>query len=312
MNKITLSILLFAGMAACNSGSSEKTTASGYKYQVVVDADGKVPADGEFMILNMKYIDQNDSVWVNTVEMDRPSVIMKQDSVWKASGMPLEEMLADAGKGDSMVITLATDDLFKGGQMPPNVKPGEKFTIQIGVADVLTEEEMQGWQQDMMEKQRVKAEKQMADQLEKDKSIIQKFFEENNIDAQTTESGLSYVITQEGTGEQAKAGDQVRVNYTGHVLGGAYFDTSSKEVAEEKGLPIMPGREYGPFTFTLGQGAVIKGWDEGIALLKEGGKATLYIPSTLAYGPRQRSAEIGPNAILVFEVELVEVVDSNE
>lgn len=311
MKKVTLGIVLLAGIIACESDTGTKETPSGYPYEVIRNADGKEPADGEFLVINMRYVDQNDSVWVDTQELGRPSVVITQDSVWKTSGRPLEEMLLNAGKGDSMSITLSAEELFKGSQMPPNVQAEDNFTIYMGISEIFTEEELQTWQQTMAEEQRQKAEQQAEEQLATDRQILQEYFEENNIDAQTTESGLSYVIKEEGTGEPAEAGDQVKVNYAGYVLGGEHFDTSIKEIAEQQGL-FDPRREYGPFSFTLGQGAVIPGWDEGIALLKEGGKATLYIPSSLAYGPRQRSEVIGPNSILVFDVELVEVMEGNE
>ena len=81
-----------------------------------------------------------------------------------------------------------------------------------------------------------------------------------------------------------------------------------KTVAKEQGI-YQEGRPYQPFTFPIGQGRVIKGWDEGIGLLNVGTKATLYIPSTLGYGSRSAGAVIKPNSILVFDVELLEIVD---
>jgi FKBP-type peptidyl-prolyl cis-trans isomerase FkpA len=310
MKKINLIMLLAAGIFACDSDTGKRTTPSGYEYEVIEKSGNEVPEDGQFLVINMRYEDENDSVWVDTQELGRPSVVIKQDSVWKSSGRALEEMLINAAKGDSMMITLSAEELFKGGQMPPNIQPEDKFTIYLGVPEVFNQEELQAWQQDMQEQQRKAAGQQREEQLAEDKKIIEEYFEENNITAQTTESGLSYVIKEEGSGEQAEAGDQVKVNYSGYVLGGEYFDSSVKSVAEKEGI-FNPQREYGPFTFTLGEGAVIEGWDEGIALLKEGGKATLYIPSSMAYGPRQRSEKIGPNSILVFDVELVEVGDEN-
>lgn len=310
MKKINLIMLLAAGIFACDSNTGKRTTPSGHEYEVIKSAGNEIPEDGQFLVINMRYEDQNDSVWVDTQELGRPSVVIKQDSVWKNSGRALEEMLIDAAKGDSMKITLAAQTLFEGGQMPPNIQPQDNFTIYLGVSEVFNEEELQAWQQDMQEQQNQAANQQREEQLAEDKKIIDKYFEENNISAQATGSGLRYVIKQEGKGKKAQPGDQVKVTYSGYVLGGEYFDSSVKSVAEEKGL-FNPQRDYGPFTFTLGQGSVIEGWDEGIALLKEGGKATLYIPSSLAYGPRQRSEKIGPNSILVFDVELVDVVDEN-
>lgn len=109
----------------------------------------------------------------------------------------------------------------------------------------------------------------------------------------TTESGLKYEITEKGTGEQPQTGDKVTVHYTGFLTDSAKtkFDSS-----------IDRGQ---PFTFKLGNGQVIKGWDEGIALLSVGDKAILSIPSDLAYGERGAGSVIPPNSDLIFEVELI-------
>lgn len=106
-----------------------------------------------------------------------------------------------------------------------------------------------------------------------------------------TASGLEYVETLAGTGAQAKAGDTVRVHYTGKFPDGKVFDSS-----------VSRGE---PLEFPLGKGRVIRGWDEGIALMKVGGKATLTIPPQLAYGESGAGGVIPPNATLIFDVELV-------
>ncbi len=108
-----------------------------------------------------------------------------------------------------------------------------------------------------------------------------------------TESGLEYIEIKAGKGKQAEAGKTVKVHYEGKFQDGKIFDSSY-----ERGTPIE---------FELGVGQVIKGWDEGIALMKVGGEAKLVIPPELGYGERGAGGVIPPNATLIFEVELVDV-----
>ncbi len=109
----------------------------------------------------------------------------------------------------------------------------------------------------------------------------------------TTASGLTYEDLTEGTGALAQASRTVSVHYTGWLTNGKKFDSS-----RDRNLP---------FTFDLGAGRVIKGWDEGVAGMKVGGKRKLTIPPALGYGARGAGGAIPPNATLVFEVELLSV-----
>ena len=109
----------------------------------------------------------------------------------------------------------------------------------------------------------------------------------------TTASGLVYEELVVGEGAEASAGHHVTVHYTGWLTDGKKFD-SSKDRND-------------PFVFGLGQGQVIKGWDEGVAGMKVGGKRKLTIPPQLGYGARGAGGVIPPNATLVFEVELLAV-----
>jgi FKBP-type peptidyl-prolyl cis-trans isomerase FkpA len=108
-----------------------------------------------------------------------------------------------------------------------------------------------------------------------------------------TESGLQYWEIKEGLGPPAKAGDHVKVHYTGWFTTGKKFDSS------------VDANQ--PYEFTLGQGDVIKGWDEGIAGMKVGGKRQLRIPPELAYGESGYKTIIPPNATLIFDVQLLAI-----
>jgi FKBP-type peptidyl-prolyl cis-trans isomerase FkpA len=107
----------------------------------------------------------------------------------------------------------------------------------------------------------------------------------------TTPSGLKYEEIQAGTGAVAQAGNRAKVHYTGWLKNGQKFDSSVDR--------------NDPFEFTLGAGMVIKGWDEGVAGMKVGGKRKLFIPAALGYGTRGAGEVIPPNSELIFEVELL-------
>lgn len=110
---------------------------------------------------------------------------------------------------------------------------------------------------------------------------------------QITDSGLKYEDLVDGDGAVASAGQQVVVHYTGWLTDGSKFDSSVDRNQ--------------PFDFSLGRGMVIRGWDEGVAGMKVGGKRKLTIPPQLGYGAQGAGGVIPPNATLVFEVELLEI-----
>jgi FKBP-type peptidyl-prolyl cis-trans isomerase len=121
------------------------------------------------------------------------------------------------------------------------------------------------------------------------------FLEENKSreGINTTASGLQYEVLTEGTGPKPSADDRVRVHYHGTLIDGTVFDSSI-----DRGEPAV-----------FGVGQVIPGWTEALQLMSVGSKWKVYIPSDLAYGERGAGADIGPNTTLIFEVELLEIVE---
>jgi len=116
----------------------------------------------------------------------------------------------------------------------------------------------------------------------------------------TTASGLQYEDTVPGTGDEATAGRRVRVHYTGWL--------HAPEAADGRGKKFDSSKDRGsPFSFGLGGGEVIRGWDEGVQGMKIGGTRVLLIPAELGYGARGAGGAIPPNATLVFEVDLLAI-----
>ena len=142
---------------------------------------------------------------------------------------------------------------------------------------------------EMQEEQAKKAEVEFGD----NKKAGEEFLAENKTKdgVQTTESGLQYIVLKEGEGEAPTASSRVKVHYHGTLTDGTVFDSSV-----ERGEPSE-----------FGVGQVIKGWTEGLQLMKPGAKYKFFIPQELAYGAQQRGQHIKPFSALVFEVELLEV-----
>lgn len=120
-----------------------------------------------------------------------------------------------------------------------------------------------------------------------------KAFDTEGKTLESTPSGLEFISVMEGSGRQAKSGDNVSVHYTGYLTDGTIFDSS---IEREEALE-----------FQLGSGMVIQGWDEGISLMKEGGKMRLIIPPQLGYGSHGAGGVIPPDATLIFDVHLVSI-----
>lgn len=151
------------------------------------------------------------------------------------------------------------------------------------------EETMAAFQKEFLAKKREEAQKI----AEKNKKEGEDFLAENKKKAgvKTTSSGLQYKIIKKGTGKTPQSTDSVTVNYRGTLIDGTEFDSSFK-----RGTPA---------TFQVG--GVIRGWTEALQLMKEGAKWQLFIPSDLAYGQRGAGGLIGPDAVLIFEVELISI-----
>lgn len=280
-------------IAACSDNSTK--TESGVEVKHIVKENAGEFNDGAILNYNMRYANENGNDLFNTDKRGGAVAIQYSDSTWSNLGT-LYEALKLCQVGDSVIFKIQAEDLFKNTfkiPLPDSIKAESYITFYAGLESAMTAEEFRNYQSERYERQSAKMQKESENRIKLDLEIIDKHLKENNIEALSTESGLKYVITKEGDGAYPKAGESVVAHYSGTLLDGTKFDSSYD-------------RDQ-PFEFVLGQGAVIRGWDEGFALLNKGAKATLYIPSPLAYGSQARSAIIKANSILKFEVELVDI-----
>lgn len=299
-------ILAVGLLSACNSKDYKKTD-SGLEYRFIKETTGEKPAAGQVMLLNMAYKDGRDTLIFSSIDHGEP-MPMPVDSLWTDDGS-LYEILRKMKKGDSVEVLITAQDFFVKTVMQPKpdtLDPKSIFTFNIGVADVMSMEDFRAYQMEQFEKSQKEAAARAEEQLKKDEQLIDDYLKENNLTAEKTASGLRYIILKEGNGPQAASGDMAVVDFTGTTLDGKMFYTSNRQQAESAG-ELQEGNPYEPLEFTIGAGQMIRGVDEGIALLKEGGKAKLFVPSTLAYGERGAGADIKPNQVIAFEVELLDL-----
>ena len=165
------------------------------------------------------------------------------------------------------------------------MKAQDKIEYRVKLFAIKTKEEVQ---QEQMQK--------ASAQNAIDDSVLQDYFKKNNIQPTKTASGIYYTIVKPGTGDNIKAGQEATVNYIGKTMDGQIFDQN----------PDPKNAKKEPFKVKVGQGMVIRGWDEALQLLNKGAVAKVYIPSSLGYGA-QGGGPIPPNAVLMFDMEIKDV-----
>jgi FKBP-type peptidyl-prolyl cis-trans isomerase FkpA len=284
-----------------------KKTASGIMYTFVTDKPGSnKPKEGDMIKVHMRSI---------------ASGRLLYDSWSQFKGKPAEfgmnkpsfagdiaEVIAFMSVGDSLIALVDADIIYKNtkNKKPDFIKKGDKIEYQMRLVSIKSKEQVQKEQQAQMQKQiqeqLAKQKRDMEKQALKDEKALQDYFKKKGLTPQKTASGLYYTISAEGKGQKPPTGAQVKMNYTGRLLDGTAFDSNTDTAFGH----------VSPFEFKLGASQVIKGWDEGVALLSKGSKATFYIPSALAYGANAMpGGKANPKGIpayscLVFDVELLD------
>ena len=294
-NKILSIIIVIIAIVitSCNSKyPGFKKTDNGLYYKFYTqNKDAQKVQIGDILKAELTVRTADSTVFSNA---GNPQRIFRVDSsVYKGD---LNEALLLMATGDSATFILSADSIRKYMQLPPYIKEGSALYYDIKIHEIITKE--------AFEKEAMKfAEEGKAAEADSLKSYIEK----NKITVNPTESGLYFIETKKGNGAKAENGKKVKVNYTGKLIDGTVFDTSIEKEAKEANI-YNDKRPYEPISFVLGRGEVIPGWEEGISMMKVGGKARLIIPSSIGYGQRGAGGgAIKPFSTLVFDVELIGV-----
>jgi FKBP-type peptidyl-prolyl cis-trans isomerase FkpA len=319
---INAAFICAVALTACTTPF--KKAKDGSEYKVIRSDKGKKAENGNFLELNavMKY---NDSVLMSSFEDGMPQFGLYDTASFPS---PFKESFTNTKVGDSVVIRIATDSIFargqerqytKQGDAQPFIKKGGFIYRFFKVTNIYTTREqvdsaqkvyMPAAQDKMYQKAEKQVEKTLSDnkaQLETDFKLIDAYLTKNNIKATKTKWGTYVAVTTEGTGNLIGKKDLATVNYTGKTLdSGRVFDSNT----DPKYQHVSP---YDVEMILLGQpNGVIAGWTDALLQMKKGTKATVFIPSVLAYGKDGREPAIKKNEVLVFDMEVVNVTTEAE
>jgi len=271
-------------LAACKT---EKETPNGFKFTVVESGDGVVGKPQEIVVFDFVMKDSKDSIWQSTYKEEMPGFLMIADTSALATEDGMMQMFRMVSKGDSVRVTMPVMKFFSElvrAPLPMGLDSTLDISYLIRVNDIMPVDKFKTYQSELAAR---KSAKQKADDVEK----IEKYLSDNKIEAQEDTSGIRYVIHNSAGGKKPVVENCVEVKYTGKLLSdGNIFDKG-----DNTAFPLTD---------------VVPGWQLAIPKLGIGDSGTFYIPSTLAYGPRGYPGVIPPNAILIFDVQLLNVGDN--
>ena len=309
MRKISyVCLLAVIVLSACKQ--SFKKGEMGLEYKIISSGNGEKLNMGDFMQIHLGQYYNNgktDSL-MNDSRTTTGPVIETVDT----TTMPPAyfKILTQLKKGDSLVIRVLTDSAFAKypGSMPPFFKKGNYLITTVKLLNVFKTREQADSARTaeaalMMQRDSINNIAIMA----KDDKTLTEYFAKNNIKTVKGALGTYVEIIQPGTGPNIDTSVVVKTNYTGKTMDGKMFDSNTDP---SKGH-VEPFSVNMTNDMSLGQG-VIRGWTDGMKLLNKGAKAKFYIPSPLAYGKQQMGEDIKPNSILVFDIEILDVLNKDQ
>jgi FKBP-type peptidyl-prolyl cis-trans isomerase FkpA len=263
------------------------------------DENGVKPKEGDMVRVSLIVKTDKDSILTDSKDpkFNRPGLTYYEFPLMKSEfGGSFEEALSTMSVGDSASFLISVDSMYKGKDVPPFLKKGTLLTYEAKLQKITAKEEVEREQKKKMEEHNVEMEMRKNEEMK----ILSKFLEDNKISTKSTPSGLIYIEKTKGKGPHPKAGDKVKVNYTLSFVDGKVLETTDAEAAKKGGI-FEEGRPYAPAEFVLGQ--LIKGMEEGLAMMSAGSKARLIIPSSIGYG--EGGGAMPPYSTLIFDVELI-------
>lgn len=294
------------GFAGCNGGF--KQGPAGILYNVHSEKSKTKIKEGDFVSAFLVLKNDADSVIYSAYEAGQPQYLVVQPAPFKGDLMDGIKLI---GEGDSATFKIVADSVFKGGQKRPDSFKSSKYIVydmkivKVIPKGTLTDEVFQRTISTYVRGQ-------LEDVKKQEPAKIQKYIADNKLNAVKTDSGLYYVITKKGNGPLIAPGDTAVVNYAGKLLNGKMFDSNVREEAVKGKLEGVEMRTFQPIRFAVGQDPVIVGWHQGFQLLNKGARATLIIPSSLGYAEQGMRDVIPPNAPLVFDVEVVDIIHPSQ
>ncbi|NLA25428.1 MAG: FKBP-type peptidyl-prolyl cis-trans isomerase [Bacteroidales bacterium] len=282
-----LFFVLFVSIVLLSSCGGNKDgfhkTSSGLEYKFIKEnSENANPRVNEVVVLNIEISTEDGHLLFASADTER-KYLKKIDDPSHPGGS-FEDAILLMHLNDSAIFKIDAYNYYTFTEslerLPDKVKKGDKIIFKIGLSKIL---QVANYDDVILEQYHKNEETELK--------LLQEYLERTGIEVAPQESGLYYIELEKGSGKQAARGKTVSVHYTGTFIDGRLFDTSL---------------DRRPFQFTIGLGQVIEGWEEGIALMKEGEKARLIIPSKLAYGSISRG-EILPYSTLIFDVELISV-----
>lgn len=303
MRKISLAIIaltLVTLVASC--GDSWKKLPGGKTYKTLKHGDKKkkLSANSYVFIRQLQYL--NDTLVLDSYKENPEGVPIMLTAKDPKKPMDINDVLLDACVGDSIAFLMPTDTiLVHNPEMAQYMKPGGVLKLILVVKKSMTKEEtdkLNAQQQAMQEAMQAQMKQEMEENADpvKQAAKIQEFIKRAQLKDVQNVQGVFKSVFAPGYGNPIKVGSHVVVNYTGRFLNNQPFDSN-----------IDP--QFGhaqPMDMEVGNGQVIKGWENAILSMKKGEKAVIVIPSDLAYG-KEGNQGIPPNSPLVFELEILDV-----